>query len=122
MDSRLRTQDDYTGGRDDLPALDSREDTRVPNSPVLPATKSTSASPLGESPEQSVNLDALEKGHTPSLSTKSGSRLRRHFREDIQTEWADVLLLFCWFTTGFLDSTIFDGMAIMLTLIALKTS
>ena len=96
---------------DDFQVLDSCEDTMVPNSPVLAATKSTDTSSVDESPEQTVSLDALEKGHTASLSPATPvSRVRRHFRDDVRTEWTDLLLLLCWFTTGFLDSTIFNGM------------
>ena len=94
---------------DDFQILDSCEDTMVPNSPVLAATKSNGTSPADESPDQSVSLDALEKGHTASKSQPTTvSRVRRHFRDDIRTEWTDMLLLLCWFTTGFLDSTIFN--------------
>lgn len=97
---------------DDFQILDSCEDTMVPNSPVLAATKSTGTPPVDESPEQTVSLDALEKGHAASISPPTSiSRVRRHFRDDIRTEWTDILLLFCWFTTGFLDSTIFNGMS-----------
>ena len=94
---------------DDFQILDSCEDTMVPNSPVLAATKSTGKSPVDESPEQTVNLDALEKGQAASISPLTSiSRVRRHFRDDIRTEWTDMLLILCWFTTGFLDSTIFN--------------
>ena len=96
---------------DDFRILDSCEDTMVPNSPVLAATKSAGISPVDKSSEQSANLNALEKGHAISIAPPvSISRVRRHFQDDIRTEWTDILLLFCWFTTGFLDSTIFNGM------------
>ena len=96
---------------DDFQVLDSCEDTMVPNSPVLAATKSAGTAPVNESSEQTANLDALEKGHAISIAPPvTISRVRRHFQDDIRTEWTDMLLLFCWFTTGFLDSTIFNGM------------
>lgn len=102
---------DFRRREDDLQALDSREDTRVPNSPVLAPVKSSCTTPVGDSPDSSVDLNALEKAHTPSSTPATpSSRLRRHFQHDVQTEWADILLLLCWFTTGFLDSTIFNGM------------
>lgn len=103
----------YDFGRpEDDPAPDSCEDTRVPNSPVLAPVKSSCTTPVRESPESSVDLSALEKGNAPSSTpSKPSSRLRKHFQDDVQAEWADMLLLLCWFTTGFLDSTIFNGMA-----------
>ena len=112
MDIQNTARYDFGRPEDDLQVLDSSEDTRVPNSPVLAPVKSSCTTPVRDSPDSSVNLDALEKGDTPSKTpSKPSSRLRTHFQDDVQTEWADMLLLLCWFTTGFLDSTIFNGMA-----------
>ena len=35
--------------------------------------------------------------------------IRRHFNAELSPRGADIILLLCWFTTGFLDSTIFQG-------------
>ena len=37
------------------------------------------------------------------------ARIREHFEQHINTASTDILLYFCWFTTGILDSTIFNG-------------
>ena len=36
-------------------------------------------------------------------------RFRRHFESKIDNRNADYVLLFCWFTTGLLDSTMFSA-------------
>ena len=98
-------------GEDRLCGRDSREDTRVPNSPELAALKDTCTTPSMESPHESVILDDLEKAQSVNISPRRPkSWLRRHFQEEVTRDWTDVLLLLCWFTTGFLDSTIFNGM------------
>ena len=99
-----RLGDNFQGG-------DSCEDTRVPNSPVLPTLKPTSTSPSDDSLRGSITLDDPEKGEILSIpSSTRKSRIRRHFHDEVSRDWADVVLLLCWFTTGFLDSTIFNGM------------
>lgn len=89
----------------------SREDTRVPNSPDMAALKDTRTTPTIGSPQESVTLDDLEIGQSVNVSQRtSKSRIRRHFQDEVTKDWTDLLLLLCWFTTGFLDSTIFKGM------------
>ena len=102
---------DHSGRDDDLHALDSCDDTRVPNSPVSSPPKSTSTSIIDGNSSRVASLDALEKGHIEAITPATpSSRLARHFRDDVKTDWTDMLLLLCWFTTGFLDSTVFNGM------------
>ena len=52
----------------------------------------------------------VEKGHIqrerPLISQPS---LIRHLNDEVSTRGTDILVLLCWFTTGFLDSTIFNG-------------
>ena len=36
-------------------------------------------------------------------------RFRQHFESKINNQNADYVLLFCWFTTGLLDSTMFSA-------------
>lgn len=110
MDSRRSCEKSEGQNEDAFQAVDSREGTCVPNSPVL-ATLKSSSSPAEGSPAPSVMLDDLEKGQTSvSSAPVTDSRIRRHFKDDVSAEWADVMLLLCWFTTGFVDSTIFNGM------------
>ena len=110
MDSRRSSEKAEGRSEDAFKAIDSPEGTCVPNSPVL-ATLKPSSSPAEGTLAQSVMLDDLEKGQNPVSSPPvTDSRIRRHFKEDVSAEWADVMLLLCWFTTGFLDSTIFNCM------------
>ena len=110
MDSQRSSEKSDGRSEDAFQIIDSREGTCVPNSPVLAALKPIS-SPDEGSPTQSVLLEDLEKGQTvESKPPIADSRIRRHFKDDVSAEWADVMLLLCWFTTGFLDSTIFNGM------------
>ncbi|KAG7002041.1 hypothetical protein G7Y79_00029g063370 [Physcia stellaris] len=89
---------------------DSPEDTRVPNSPDKVALKDTCTTPTNRSPQGSMTLNDLEIGQSANVSQRtSKSRIRRHFQDDVSKDWTDVLLLLCWFTTGFLDSTIFKA-------------
>ncbi|KAG8527345.1 uncharacterized protein KY384_007497 [Bacidia gigantensis] len=50
---------------------------------------------------------------SPSSSSDSSltifSSLSRHFSAELSTRGSDIILLLCWFTTGFLDSTIFQA-------------
>jgi hypothetical protein len=52
--------------------------------------------------------DAHEMPLPPTGSTKPSkvfiSRCRRHLVEDVSRDWADVVLLCCYFVTGLLDS------------------
>ena len=110
MDSRRSSEKGDGRSEDAVQTIDSREGTCVPNSPVLAALKPIS-SPDERSATPSVLLEDLEKGETMESNPPiADSRLRRHFRDEVSAEWADVMLLLCWFTTGFLDSTIFNGM------------
>ena len=111
MDRRNDTQVASTRGEDKLRVGDSREDTRVPNSPELAALKDTCTTPTIQSPQEIASLDDVEKGQSVNISPRTPkSRIRRHFQDEVNRDWTDVLLLLCWFTTGFLDSTIFTGM------------
>lgn len=111
MDRRRSIDGGHGRSEQEFQIIDSREDTCVPNTPVLATLKPTASTPQ-ESPPRSVLLDDLEKGEqiVELPSPISGSRFQRHFREEVCAKWADVMLLLCWFTTGFLDSTIFNGM------------
>lgn len=52
----------------------------------------------------------LEECSPISATEKSApGRFRRHFESTIDNSNADYVLLFCWFTTGLLDSTIFNA-------------
>ena len=109
MDRRRSSQEESEHIEKEL-VVESREDTCVPNTPVLAALTPTSPSPSEASPAQSINLNDLEKGQSEAvLASSSDSRIRRHFQDEVSSEWYDIVLLLCWFTTGFLDSTIFNG-------------
>ena len=45
---------------------------------------------------------------TPTEKSAPG-RFRQHFESTINNRNADYILLFCWFTTGLLDGTIFNA-------------
>ena len=42
--------------------------------------------------------------------TPARQRIRRHFGLEIRDVNVDIVLLLCWFMTGLLDSTIYNGM------------
>lgn len=111
MDRQNDTQLASTRSKDKFCGEDSCEETRVPNSPELAALKDTCTTPTIKSPQEIASLDDVEKGQSVNISPRtSQSRIRRHFQDEVTRDWTDVLLLLCWFTTGFLDSTIFTGM------------
>ena len=67
-------------------------------------------------PGQSTPND-VEKGAISIQTTQSiVCRFRNHFDSEVATTvGTDVLILLCWFTTGFLDSTIFQGKSVRKT-------
>lgn len=68
------------------------------------------------SSELSESLDAstpasYEKGDAASIPS-SRELVSRYFRTEIRKTNVDVVVLLCWFMTGLLDGTIFNGMTI----------
>ena len=70
------------------------------------SANTTRDSSLSRSPTDSD----VEKGDIgPLPPSKQQSSLIRHLNAEISPVGVDALILLCWFTTGFLDSTIFNG-------------
>lgn len=42
-----------------------------------------------------------------------GEKMKKHFTQEVSTDHADILMLFCCLITGFLDSTLYNGMVDM---------
>ncbi|KAL8926543.1 MAG: hypothetical protein Q9208_002870 [Pyrenodesmia sp. 3 TL-2023] len=52
----------------------------------------------------------LESGSpAPTIVERPQGRLRRHFGSTINDQYTDNILLLCWFSTGILDSTMFNA-------------
>lgn len=41
------------------------------------------------------------------------SKVRKHFAQEVSTDHADILMLICCLITGFLDSTLYNGIVDM---------
>ncbi|KAK1829428.1 hypothetical protein QBC39DRAFT_356551 [Podospora conica] len=54
----------------------------------------------GRSDEESPLL-----GHRKRTTPALASRLRKHLTEDVSRDWADLVLILCYFVTGLLDSS-----------------
>lgn len=53
---------------------------------------------------------SYEKDDAASISNRE--LVSQHFRAEIQKTNVDIVVLLCWFVTGLLDGTIFNGMTI----------
>ena len=72
----------------------------------------TSSSTTRDSSKTRDEID-VEKGEIiSSQPSKPQFSLARHFNAEVSASGVDILILLCWFTTGFLDSTIFNGKSI----------
>lgn len=67
------------------------------------------SSELSESLEASTPT-SYEKNDAAS-TTSSRELVSQYFRTEIQKTNVDVVVLLCWFVTGLLDGTIFNGMS-----------
>lgn len=65
--------------------------------------------------------DDVEKGTISIRTPRSiASCVQHHFDSEVPTTvGTDALILLCWFTTGFLDSTIFQGMSVTASCVSL---
>ena len=50
---------------------------------------------------------SYEKGNIAPQGKRE--RLRQHLCDDVRTKHVDYVVLLCWFVTGLLDGTIFNG-------------
>ncbi len=73
---------------------------------------------MEDSVQSSIDLKPSQPGYPTDLESFSPaativeqpqSRLRRHFASKVNYHHTDYVLLLCWFTTGVLDSTIFNA-------------
>ncbi|KAL8948924.1 MAG: hypothetical protein Q9222_004928 [Ikaeria aurantiellina] len=63
---------------------------------------------MGErNPQYPLDLEDCTPAST--IEKPTASRWRRHFQTTIENRNSDHILLLCWFTTGLLDSTIFNA-------------
>lgn len=60
--------------------------------------------------------DCLNTSSSPSFekgeasSTTQTERVREHLQGEVHNNYVDVVIILCWFVTGLLDGTIFNGM------------
>lgn len=76
---------------------------------AFPAMARTDDQPAEETAETSVDR---EQGGAQRMLRKErlGARLTRYFGAEVSTEHADVLMLSCCLISGFIDSTVYNGM------------
>ena len=51
---------------------------------------------------------SFEKGESAPVARKE--RIRQYLIGEVRTQNVDFIVILCWFTTGLLDGTIFNGM------------
>ena len=70
-----------------------------------PEKQDAQFSPISSSSSQ----NDVEKGDVSSIESLQQSAFSRYFKAEIDPKGIDIAIVLCWFTTGFLDSTIFNG-------------
>lgn len=73
------------------------------------ADSPSSASGLCPQESSSRYEEGMETLRRPNRRAVIAARSSRHLNQQVDTLGADVLLYFCWFSTGLLDSTVFNG-------------